>query len=158
MPHESQTELVAEIAGLLAEYHKRKSAFTRFGLRGGVALNRDPAGCIIMHSATQNDETYQVRDPALRKGQASEKDAFFAGIEKFASHGAFLAWNGKRPPGKFDTVRDMSESFAHPTMTIEIAYTRRGETDEHRLNMFFIGFADEAAAAEYAERKSALVK
>ncbi|CAN7563537.1 hypothetical protein [Rhizobium sp. LjRoot254] len=158
MPHESQTELVAEIAGLLAEYHKRKSAFTRFGLRGGVALNRDPAGCIIMTSATQNDETYQVRDPALRKGQASEKDAFFAGIEKFAANGAFLAWNGKRPPGKFDTVRDMSESFAHPTMTIEMAYQRRGETDEHRLNMFFIGFADEAAAAEYAERKSALVK
>ena len=158
MAYESQTELVAEIAGLLAEYHKRKSAFTRFGLRGGVALNRDPAGCIIMTSATQNDEHYQVSDPALRKGQATEKDAFFAGIEKFAANGAFLAWNGKRPPGKFDTVRDMSESFAYPTMTIEMAYQRRGETDEHRLNMFFIGFADEAAAADYAERKSALVK
>jgi hypothetical protein len=158
MPHESQTELVREIAGLLAEYHKRKSAFTKFGLRGGVALNREPAGCIIMHSPTQNDESYQVRDPALRKGQASEKDAFFAGVEKFAANGAFLAWNGKRPPGKFDTVRDMSESFAHPTMTIEIVYTRRGETDENRLNMFFIGFADEAAAEAYAERKPALVR
>ena len=158
MPYESQTELVAEIAGLLAEYHKRKSAFARFGLRGGVALNRDPAGCIIMHSATQNDETYHVRDPALRKGQPTEKDAFFAAIETFAAGGAFLAWNGKRPPGKFDTVRDMSESFAHPTMTVEIAYTRRGETDEHRLNMFFIGFPDEAAAAAYAERKPGLVK
>jgi hypothetical protein len=158
MPHESQTELVREIAGLLAEYHKRKSAFTKFGLKGGVALNRAPAGCMIMHSPTQNDEHYQVRDPALRKGQASEKDAFFAGIEKFASFGAFLAWNGKRPPGKFDTVRDMSESFAHPTMTVEIVYTRRGEDHENRLNMFFIGFADEAAADAYAERKPALVK
>jgi hypothetical protein len=43
-------------------------------------------------------------------------------------------------------------------MSVEMAYQRRGETDERRLNMFFIGFADEAAAADYAGRKSALVK
>ena len=42
-------------------------------------------------------------------------------------------------------------------MTIEIAYVRRGETDEHRLNMFFIGFPDAAAAESYAERKAGLV-
>lgn len=158
MPHESQTELVREIAGLIGEYRKRKSSFLKFGLRGGVALNRDPAGCVIMHSPTQNDEHFQCRDAELRKGQPSEKDAFFAGIEKFAGLGAFLGWNGKRPPGSFDTVRDLSEDFAHPTMTAEILYQRRGETHENRLNMFFIGFADEAAAADYAERKKALVK
>lgn len=158
MPHESQTALVREIAGLIGQYRKRKSSFLKFGLRGGVALNRDPAGAIIMVSPTQNDEEYRVRDAALREGQASEKDAFFAGVEKFASLGAFLAWNGKRPPGSFDTVKDLSEDFAHPTMTVEIVYQKRGEDHENRLNMFFIGFADEAAAEDYARRKPALVK
>lgn len=158
MPHESQTALVREIADLLGQYHKRKSSFLKFGLRGGVALNKEPAGALIMHSPTQNDEQYRVQDAELRRGQPSEKDAFFAGVEKFAAHGAFLAWNGKRPAGSFDTIKDLSEDFAHPTMTVEIAYRKRGEEDESRLNMFFIGFADEAAAADYAERKPGLVK
>jgi hypothetical protein len=158
MPHQQQTALVREIAGLLGQFHKRKSSFLKFGLRGGVALNKQPAGCRIMVSPTQNDEQYRVQDPELRRGQPSEKDAFFAAVDTFAAHGAFLAWNGKRPAGSFDTVRDLSENFAHPTMTIEIVYRKRDEEHENHLNMFFIGFADEASAADYAERKSALMK
>lgn len=158
MPHESQTALVREIAALLREYRANRKAFAKFGARCGMALNEAPVGCIIMSEAGRKDEQFQCRDAELRKGQPSEKDAFFAALDKFSGLGAFLAWNGVTPPGKFDVVRDMGEDFAHPTFAAEIVYKRRGEDHDNRLNMLFVGFADEAAAQDYAGRKAALVK
>jgi hypothetical protein len=158
MAYVMQAGLVREIADLVDGYRKGHPALVKFGMKCGLALNKTPIAGGIMHSPKAKDERFQIGDKAFGGKFASDKDAFFGAFGQFTGHGQFLAWNGKTPDdGKFDLVKDMSENFAHPTMQVEVIYRKRGEDAESRLNMFFIGFADNAAAEDYAARNAAIV-
>jgi hypothetical protein len=159
MAYETQTKLVGEIADLVREYRNDGTAFVKFGLKCGLALNKLPVACGIMVSPKRKDERFQISDPAFREKYPTENDAFHAAFDQFAALGQFLAWNGKAPKeGRFDLVGDMSENFTRPTMQVEVIYRRRGQEHEERLSMFFIGFDSDAEAAVYATRHAAQVK
>lgn len=159
MAPEMQTGLVKEIAALFTEYRDDPKDFVKFGMKCGLALNTVPLAAMIMFGPKQKDEHFRIADPiALKKHGGSETKAFNAAFDQFTGNAAFLAWNGIKPPGRVDLVRELSENFAHPTMTVEMTYRRRGDSAESRLNMFFIGFKDEESAQAYGKKQAVLLK
>lgn len=154
MAHEMQKDLVEEIAGLVRDYRNGKSKFSKFGLRCGIALNRLPIGCGIMHSPKDTTEKFSLGDPAYREKFPTDKDAFYAAFEAFTGNAQFLAWDGHAPDaGNFDMIKKLSEDYRWPTMFIEMIYRKRGGAHEQKLRMFFVGFPGDVEAMDYARRK-----
>ena len=152
-----QSQLVSEIAGIIREYRKRPTAFTKFELMGGLSFGPEPVAATIRVTPSKKEETFRCRDQSLLGKAGSDRDAFFDAVETFAERPVILAWNGKTPNASFHVVRDMSANLAYPTFSVELAYRRKGEPDELRTNMFFIAFDDVSAANAYAEGKAGLL-
>lgn len=157
MAHEMQKDLVKDIAGLVREYRSGGSNFVKFGLRCGLTLNRLPIIGGIMHSPKDDNEKFQIGDPAYREKYQDDKDAFYAAFDNFSSNAQFLAWDGKAPDaGNFDMVKKLSEEHKWPTMFIEMIYRRRGAAHEQKLRMFFVGFPGDVEAMDYARRNGGM--
>lgn len=158
MRYESQKALVQEIAGLLRSYRDNDQTLVKFGLKCGLALNKLPVVGGIMMSPKTRDERFKIDDPAYREHHSTEKEAFYAAFDAFAANADFLAWNGKSlKEGKFDLVKEMSDDFTRPTMSVEVIYRKRGHEHEEKLSMFFVGFNSEDAAKGYVGRHAHLV-
>jgi hypothetical protein len=104
------------------------------------------------------EEQFRCKDAALKASAGTDRDAFFAAVETFARSAALLAWNGETPAGDFQMVRELSGNFAYPTMSVELGYRRRGDSDEYRANMVFIGFPDGDTADSFAAERAHLIK
>lgn len=148
-----QFRMVGEIAGLIREYRKRPESFSKFELMAGLSFGPEPVAAAIRVTPSKKEENFRCKDTALLDRAGSEKDAFFAAVDRFTESEVIYAWNGKTPDPSFHVVRDMSANLVHPTFSVELAYRRKGEPDELRTNMFFIAFDDQASADAYAESK-----
>jgi hypothetical protein len=157
MTAQKQADLVGEIAGLVRRYRQGDAALVKFGMKCGLALNKQPIAGGVMHSRKTSNEQFKISDPAFREGYASEQQAFFAALDTFFANRQFLAWDGKVPDAKFDVLKELSDNYAWPTMMIEMVHRDKGAEEEKRLNMFFIGFPDDAAAEAYAKKPKGLV-
>lgn len=159
-PHlpEPQNQLVGQIAKVIRDYRATPEKFVKFDLMCGLTLKTDPIAGRIRVSPKRKEEHYRCKDAAQLASAGSDRDAFFAAVETFADSPALVAWNGETPKGDFQMVRDLSANFAHPTMSVDLAYRRRGESDEYRTNMVFIGFPDGPAADAYAATRGHLIK
>jgi len=155
---EPQNKLVAEIATVILDYRDKPEKFVKFELMCGLTLKVDPIAGQIRLTPRAKEERFRCKDAALKASAGSDRDAFFAAIETFARSEALLAWNGITPAGDFQMVRELSGNFAHPTMSVELAYRRRGDSDEYRANMVFIGFPDGDTADAFAAQRAHLIK
>lgn len=152
MAAQFQADLIKEIADLAGEYRAGTGDFVKFGMKCAIALNKIPSAAGIMHSPKQSDETFQINDPEFRAQYGSDKEAFFAAFDQFVANGQFLAWHGQIPETRFAAIPELSENFTWPTMMTAMIYRRRGSNQEKKLNMFFIGFPDDATATTYAQK------
>lgn len=159
-PHlpEPQNKLVAEIATVILDYRDKPEKFVKFDLMCGLTLKVEPIAGRILMTPRAKDERFRCRDVGLKASAGSDRDAFFAAVDTFARSEALLAWNGITPAGDFQMVRELSGNFAYKTMSVELAYRRRGDSDEYRANMFFIGFPDGDTADAFAAERSHLIK
>jgi hypothetical protein len=155
---EQQTGLVRQIAGIVHEYRKHPTNFPKFELMCGLSFGPDPVSGMIRVTPTKQDEQFRCKDEELLGHAGSERDAFFDAVDIFATSGAVLAWNGTTPSPKFDVVRELSANFAHPTMSVDITFRRKGEPDAFKLNMLFIGFDNVGSASIYAGSRGKLLK
>jgi hypothetical protein len=155
---EQQIELVRQIAGIVHEYRKYPARFTKFELMCGLSFGPDPVTGMIRVTPSKQDEQFRCKDEELLGHAGSERDAFFDAVDIFATSGAALAWNGKSPKKDFHVVRELSANFTHPTMSVQIAFRRKGEPDEFRLDMLFIGFDNQGSAIVYSGSRASLLK
>lgn len=155
---EPQNKLVAEIATVILDYRDHQEKFVKFELMCGLTLKVDPIAGQIRLTPRAKEERFRCKDDGLKASAGSDRDAFFAAVETFARSEALLAWNGITPAGDFQMVRELSGNFAYPTMSVDLAYRRRGDSDEYRANMVFIGFPDGDTADAFAAQRSHLIK
>lgn len=155
---EQQIELVRQVAGIVHEYRKHPARFTKFELMCGLSFGPEPVTGLIRVTPSRQEEQFRCKDEELLGHAGSERDAFFDAVDIFATSGAALAWNGKSPKKDFHVVRELSANFAHPTMSVQIAFRRKGEPDEFRLDMAFVGFDNPGSASVYAASRGALLK
>lgn len=159
-PHlpEPQNKLVAEIATVILDYRDKPEKFVKFELMCGLTLKVEPIAGRIRLTPRAKEEQFRCKDTALKASAGTDRAAFFAAVETFARSAALLAWNGETPDGDFQMVRELSGNFAHPTMSVELGYRRRGDSDEYRANMVFIGFPDGDTADAFAATRAHLIK
>jgi hypothetical protein len=159
-PHlpEPQNKLVAEIATVILDYRDTPEKFVKFELMCGLTLKVEPIAGRIRVTPRAREEQFRCKDAALKASAGTDRDAFFAAVETFARSAALLAWNGETPAGDFQMVRELSGNFAYPTMSVELGYRRRGDSDEYRANMVFIGFPDGDTADSFAAERAHLIK
>lgn len=155
---EQQTTVVRQIAGVVHEYREHPARFTKFELMCGLTFGPEPVSGMIRVTPSKKEEQFRCKDEELLGHAGSERDAFFDAVDIFATSGATLAWNGRSPTKDFHVAREMSANFTHPTMSVDIAFRRRGEPDEFRLSMLFIGFDNVGSASIYAGSRGALLK
>ena len=155
---EAQNELVAQIATVISDYRDNPEKFVKFELMCGMTLRVEPIAGRINVTPRAKNEQFRCKDEAQRAGFASDREAFFGAVEAFADKAGFLAWNGVTPEGKFELVQELSANFSHPTMSVELGYRRRGDSDEFRTSMVFIAFDDTASAQAYADKRPNLIK
>ena len=160
MPHlpEPQNELVGQIATVIRDYQATPEKFVKFDLMCGLTLKVDPIAGRIRVTPKRREEQFRCRDAAQLAAAGSDRDAFFAAVDTFARSGAVIAWNGETPKGDFQLVRDLSANFAHPTMSVDLAYRRRGDSNEYRTNMVFVAFPDGPSADAFAAERPHLIK
>jgi hypothetical protein len=155
---EQQTAVVRQIAGVVHEFREHPARFTKFELICGLTFGPDPVSGMIRVTPSKKEEQFRCKDEELLGHAGSERDAFFDAVDIFATSGAALAWNGTSPSKDFHVAREMSANFTHPTMNVEITFRRKGEPDEFRLSMLFIGFDNAGSASIYASGRQALLK
>lgn len=155
---EQQIETVRQIAGVVHEFREYPARFTKFELTCGMTFGSDPVAGVIRVTPSKQDEQFLCKDAELLGHAGSERDAFFDAVDIFAGNNVALAWNGTNPKKDFHVPREMSLNFAHPTMSVEIEFRRKGEPDAFRLSMFFIGFDNLASASVYAGKRQGLLK
>lgn len=155
---EPQNKLVAEIATVILDYRDKPEKFVKFELMCGLTLKVEPIAGQIRLTPRAKDERFRCKDGPLLASAGSDRAAFFAAVDTFARSAALLAWNGITPKGDFQMVRELSGNFTHPTMSVDLAYRRRGDSDEYRANMFFIGFPDGDTADAFAADRAHLIK
>jgi hypothetical protein len=155
---EQQIALVRQIAGIVHEYREHPARFTKFELMCGLSFGPEPVSGIIRVTPARKEEQFRCKDEELLGHAGTERDAFFDAVDIFASSGAALAWNGKSPTKDFHVARELSANFTHPTMSVDIGFRRKGEPDEFRLNMLFIGFDNIGSASIYAGSRGTLLK
>jgi hypothetical protein len=154
-----QAAQVKEIAGIMRDYRDGAKSLVKFMLKCSLRRNKAPiAGAIVM-KPTMKDERFQIGDPAYKGKYASDRDAFFAAFDQFASLDQFLAWNGRLSANRnTPPVQFFSEGFSLPTMQIELAYRLRGQPDEKTLSIMLAGFDDNEGASAFAQRQAHLIK
>lgn len=155
---EQQIQLVRQIAGVVHEFREYPDRFTKFELMCGMTFGPDPVSGLIRVTPSRKEEQFRCKDEELLGHAGSERDAFFDAVDIFATSGAALAWNGVSPTKNFHVPREMSANFTHPTMNVEITFRRKGDPDEFRLSMVFIGFENTGSASIYAASRQALLK
>ena len=155
---EQQIQLVRQVAGVVHEYREHPARFTKFELMCGLTFGPDPVSGMIRVTPSKKEEQFRCKDEELLGHAGSERDAFFDAVDIFATSGAALAWNGKSPTKDFHVARELSANFTHPTMSVEIAFRRKGEADEFRLSMLFVGFDNMGSASVYAASRGSLLK
>lgn len=155
---EQQIATVRQIAGIVHEYREYPARFTKFELMCGLTFGTDPVSGLIRVTPSKQEEQFRCKDAELLGHAGSERDAFFDAVDIFATSEVALAWNGQSPTKDFHVPREMSLNFAHPTMSVEITFRRKGEPDEFRLSMLFIGFDNLGSASIYASKRQGLLK
>lgn len=155
---EQQISVVRQIAGIVHEYRDHPARFTKFELMCGLSFGQDPVSGLIRVTPSKKEEQFRCKDAELLGHAGTERDAFFDAVDIFATSGAALAWNGKSPTKDFHVARELSANFTHPTMSVEIAFRRKGDPDEFRLDMFFVGFDNLGSASIYAGSRGNLLK
>jgi hypothetical protein len=155
---EQQIATVRQIAGIVHEFREYPARFTKFELTCGMTFGTDPVAGVIRVTPSRQDEQFLCKDAELLGHAGTERDAFFDAVDIFASSEAALAWNGVSPTKDFHIPREMSINFSHPTMSVEIAFRRKGEADSFQLSMFFIGFDNLGSASIYAGKRQGLLK
>lgn len=155
---EQQIEIVRQLAGVVHEFREYPARFTKFELMCGLNFGTDPVTGMIRVTPSKQEEQFRCKDEELLGHAGSERDAFFDAVDIFAASGAALAWNGVSPTKDFHVVREMSANFAHPVMSVQIAFRRKGEPDEFRLDMVFVGFDNAGSAGIYAGGRGKLLK
>jgi hypothetical protein len=155
---EQQIQTVRQIAGIIHEFREYPARFTRFELTCGMSFTDNPVSGLIRVTPSKQEEQFRCKDEELLGHAGSERDAFFDAVDIFASSETALAWNGTSPTKDFHLPREMSANFAHPTMSVDIAFRRKGEPDTFQLSMFFIGFESLGSAMIYAGKRQGLLK
>ncbi|MBX9458198.1 MAG: hypothetical protein KL863_20395 [Rhizobium sp.] len=155
---EQQIDIVRQLAGIVHEFREHPARFTKFELMCGLNFGTDPVTGLIRVTPSKQEEQFRCKDEELLGHAGSERDAFFDAVDIFAASGAALAWNGVSPNKDFHVVREMSANFAHPVMSVDITFRRKGEADAFRLDMVFVGFDNAGSAGIYAAGRGKLLK
>ncbi|RFZ87432.1 hypothetical protein D0Y60_11695 [Shinella sp. WSJ-2] len=151
MPVSFYADAIAELRTLFAQLDRNPDLFQTFDMRLELAA----AGSLVVYETKrrkgQTDSLYYGRPSADDANRQISQAAAFAAIDRFFALGQFIALTGEAAQA-LDTQ--------YPHCAVNFSYRKKGHPAARSMLMVFVGFNDEADAAEYvakAENSAAFI-